>query len=426
MNLEFSSDIELTKLKSIAFDTSTISRGTLDIENKDRSNLLPWKGQFSPQLVESLLKSYSSPGDMVLDPFMGSGTVLYECDLLGLNSIGIELNPAAVKMAQIYLMSRISTEDRKKYINTIEKRISPFIAGNLPLFQKSNETLGSFELFQQILECFSNKLSEEAKLIFETYLILIDPKEKELTQSRAQTLWRRLASLILNLPEANSSMKVFNGDCRSTPLRKNSIDLVITSPPYINVFNYHQQKRTPIEAMGWDVLSVARSEIGSNRKHRGNRYLTVTQYCLDMFKVFEELQRICKPKTKIIFVVGRESNVRKTSFFNSEIIASIVEQCLGFTVKGRHERAFKNRFGQFIKEDLLLIENPDSLLEDGLDPRKVAHRVLVGARKRAPKESKGDLTNAIAAVEDVMPSPAYESQAIHPRISDLISITGRA
>lgn len=45
--------------------------------------------------------------------------------------------------------------------------------------------------------------------------------------------------------------------------------LVLTSPPYINVYNYHQQYRASAEALGWDLLEVAKTEIGSNRKHPG-------------------------------------------------------------------------------------------------------------------------------------------------------------
>ncbi len=46
------------------------------IENMERSNPFPWNGQFSPQLVETLLQTYAPSGGFMLDPFLGSGTVL--------------------------------------------------------------------------------------------------------------------------------------------------------------------------------------------------------------------------------------------------------------------------------------------------------------------------------------------------------------
>lgn len=404
--------MQLIRLNTINFDNSTISQKALDIANKERSNLLPWKGQFSPQLIQSLLETYSKKTDKILDPFAGSGTVLYESSLMNLDAIGIELNPAAVKMAQIYLLSSINMEERQKYIKSIEQKINHTIFEDLPLFNQiniSNENENSFKLFCNIKNCLNKKMALGAQLILETYLILLDPKEQKLTKARARLIWQKLKHLIINLPYTNSKLRVLHGDCRKTPLKKNSIDLIITSPPYINVFNYHQQKRASIEMMGWDILSIAKSEIGSNRKHRSNRYFTVIQYCLDMTMVLYELNRICKPKAKLIFIIGRESNVKKTIFFNSEIIASIAKQVFGFNIKCRHERLFKNRYGQKIKEDLLLFENPIEVLRHGVDPKQIAHHVLIEASHRVPIKEKKALSIAIESIDLIEPSPIYKS-----------------
>lgn len=54
-------------------------------------------------VVQALLERYTRPGDLVLDPFCGSGVALIEAAKLGRNSIGVDLNPAAA------LLSRVST-----------------------------------------------------------------------------------------------------------------------------------------------------------------------------------------------------------------------------------------------------------------------------------------------------------------------------
>ncbi len=311
--------MQMINLEAIHFDTVTVSQNALDIVNKKRSNLLPWMGQFSPQLIQSLLKAYSRKTDKILDPFMGSGTVLYEAALMNLSVTGIELNPAAVKMAQIYLFSHIALANRKKYIAGVEKKINPIILEDLPLFNSSsnasNGGLSSYDLFYKAQRALDETIKPEHRLILETYLILIDPKESQLTKRKMRIIWQKMKTLIINLPYTKSKLKIFHGDCRKMPLKENFIDLVvITSPPYINVFNYHQQKRASVEAMGWNILSIAKSEIGSNRKYRNNRYLTVIQYCLDMAMALYDLGRVCKPKAKLIFVIGRESQVKKPAF----------------------------------------------------------------------------------------------------------------
>lgn len=403
--------MQIVKLETINYDNVTVAKDKLDIVNKERSNLLPWKGQFSPQLIQSLLEVYSRKTDQILDPFMGSGTVLYESALMNLNAIGVELNPAAVKMAQIYLLNRMTMIDRKKYILNIEKKINPIIFNSdLPLFNNSfyNSREDSVELFYSIKRIMENMKEPENRLILETYLVLIDPKENQLTKKKMRSIWQKLKFLIINLPYTHSKLRIINSDCRKIPLKENSIDMVITSPPYINVFNYHQQKRSSIEAMGWDILSLAKSEIGSNRKHRGNRYFTVVQYCLDMAMVIHELSRVCKAKAKLIFIIGRESNVKKTSFFNSEIIASIAKKVFKFNIKCRHERLFKNRYGQMIKEDILIFENLANSLKYNIDPRQVAYHVLTEASSRAPKEEQKFLFDAIKSIDLINHSPIYK------------------
>ncbi|OAD20333.1 methyltransferase, partial [Candidatus Thiomargarita nelsonii] len=142
-------------------------------------------------------------------------------------------------------------------------------------------------------------------------------------------------------------------DARNTHLNENGFDFVITSPPYINVFNYHQNYRRSVELLGWDVLSVAKSEIGANRKFRSNRFLTVIQYCMDMAQVFIELSRVCKNNAQLILVVGRESNVRKTAFYNAELLKTIATELLCMEFIQQQHRVFKNKFGKNIFEEIL-------------------------------------------------------------------------
>ena len=51
-----------------------------------------FRGNWSPQIVRNLILRYSKPGDLILDPFLGSGTTLIESKLLGRRGIGIDIN----------------------------------------------------------------------------------------------------------------------------------------------------------------------------------------------------------------------------------------------------------------------------------------------------------------------------------------------
>src|SRR4051812_37280613 len=109
------------RLAEIPFDRTSISQECLNIESKQRSNLLPWNGQFSPQLVHILLETYASNYDVVVDPFLGSGTVLVESARLGKAAFGTEINPAAFALAQTYRLINLDTDKRRKVLDLTEE-----------------------------------------------------------------------------------------------------------------------------------------------------------------------------------------------------------------------------------------------------------------------------------------------------------------
>ncbi len=58
-----------------------------------------YRGNWAPQVVRNLLLRYSGPGDTILDVFVGSGTTLIECKLLGRNGIGVDINKDAIMLS---------------------------------------------------------------------------------------------------------------------------------------------------------------------------------------------------------------------------------------------------------------------------------------------------------------------------------------
>jgi len=188
-----------------------------------------------------------------------------------------------------------------------------------------------------------------------------------------------------------------------------SIDFVLSSPPYINVFNYHHNLRAGIESLGWKPLVVARSEIGANRKFRQNRFLTVVQYCIDMALVLAELQRVCNDNARILLILGRESNVHKTAFYNGQLLEKLASRAVGLKLELKQERVFINRFGQRIYEDILHLSLPHehsrperAIMECA---RRLAKDALVEALDRTPSDRKHYLEDAICRADQVEESP---------------------
>ena len=389
----------------IPLNTEQIPASALNIEEKKRSNPLTWKGQFSPQLVEVLLHEYAAPGAVVFDPFVGSGTVLLESGRLGFSAYGTEINPAAVLLAQTYKFINLPIEERVGCLVKVQEGLRSSLS---QLEEEAEQVCSS--LIKTCLSDLLGTISDRREYqLLETLVVLLDYWEAPLSYRRVFEKWMKLRSHVQNLPFSKSPIEVFQADARQTPLKYHYVDLVVTSPPYINVFNYHQQYRASVEALNWDVLTVAKSEIGSNRKHRSNRFLTAIQYCLDMAQTFKELSRVCQPDGQIIFVVGRESMIRGIPFYNGELVAEVANTALGFELILRQERCFTNRFGAQIFEDILHFKPGD--IPNGNDyipaARVVAEKMLSIALQTAPTTIGDAIREALNNSEAVLPSKIF-------------------
>ena len=396
----------------VPFD-SPLPAAALNIERKSRSNLFPWRGQFSPQLVEALLHGYALPGSVVLDPFMGSGTVLVESARLGFPAYGYEVNPAAYLLARVYELCEFPVSKRREVLHEAEvilTRARP-AAFELPLFRAAATAPLPAADFLSWVRSTSDPL---VKALLEALVVLLD-ENADHDDSHVRN-WAAIREIVLNLPHSAGSVRASLGDARRIDLPDASVGFVLSSPPYINVFNYHHNSRSGIESLGWRPLVVARSEIGANRKFRQNRFLTVVQYCIDMALVLTELRRVCTDSARIILILGRESNVHKTAFYNGQILEHLAVDVLGFRLRLKQERVFLNRFGQNIYEDLLhLSPKPtwDSSSNDVIieRARNLGKQVLLQAAGRTPSERKHFLDEAIARASKVEPSPILEPAA---------------
>lgn len=393
-----------------SLNTSELPQASLNVENKSRSNPLPWRGQFTPEFVQVVLDRYAGRDSAVLDPFVGSGTLLWEAGRRGLAAFGCEINPAAVILARLYTLINLTATQRHSHLDQVSESLEQLFPtralrdGETGLTESDAVKAGLVDL------AVSSRGSAE-ELLLEALVVLMDFYSEIASVERALATWRKIVALASSLPFSDRPVEVFHTDARRIPLPDKSVDLVFTSPPYINVFNYHQKYRASTEALKWDLLRVARSEFGANRKHRGNRFLTVIQFCLDVAQTFSEVDRVCRRGSRVIFVVGRESRVRGTPFLNGEIVAEVAHRTGGFQLLLRQERVFTNRFGARIYEDILHFAPPPEGVHgrDLQEARMVAREVLSACYNCAPRKARGDIESAVANLQKVMPSPIFQA-----------------
>lgn len=377
----------------IPFEKSIISQEKLDIEKNRRMNSLPWRGQFSPGVVEALLDEYAPKNGIILDPFCGSGTTLLEASTKGNKSYGVELNPAAYILARLYTFSGQDLTPIEATLNNL----------NLTLSQNLSITENAKNLAAWIKE----RPTKTEKIIMEAVFLLILGNGENIKDEKIHKSFDQVRQVLQKLSKAKAESHLILGDARRTGLEENTIDLVLTSPPYINVFNYHQNYRRAVELLDWNVLPIAKSEFGSNRKNRSNRLRTVIQYAQDIGLALAESHRILKNNSKSVWIVGRESKVRGCSIPNAEVIYRMATEGLELTLETKMERSFTSRYGQVVYEDILVFSHKKPTLPKH-DLNKLGREVginILETLKTEDEKVKAEIQDAIDFSQKISASP---------------------
>ena len=391
-----------------------LEQNKLDVVEKQRSNMFNWKGQFTPQFVEYMLSCYTDEDSVVADPFLGSGTVLYESTRRNLPCVGFEVNPSAYYMASFFEYALLNEKDRYELIQEVNEHIASVLNGYADDAMVYNKADDYRTAYSNLLEATSSLYalsSDRTKSFILNILFLCEKDKKKTLKGAVMANFEQMKENLLSLPYSTQGVKAHLGDARSVGSDyENSIDYILTSPPYINVFNYHQNYRGIIECFGYDVLSVANSEMGANRKHRSNRFKTVVQYAIDMGQTIHSCSKALKVGGRMSFVVGRLSTVRGTHFYNSQIIKEIVSEIPSLELESENLRQFTNRYGENIIEDILTIKKVGNETESKSYLsrfERIGYKQIECALEYADEAVKPDLNEILNGKRDIQMSPIY-------------------
>ncbi|NMC14843.1 MAG: site-specific DNA-methyltransferase [Chloroflexi bacterium] len=301
-----------------------------------------YTAKFIPQIPEKFITKYSHNCDVVLDPFMGSGTTLIVAKSLGKHSYGLDTNPLSIKIvkAKTILVNENVLKEIDDFLYWLSVR-KENLNHQLSLFDSSNDDPNLFpgsELWFRIdvakkLRSIINKYStysDEVKNFIEVGLsdllkgmsnarmdnnlptlpdnpIYIDRKHyyREVNNDTREILvYSRLFSQISRMKKAiidfnkktDSSLicKPIQGDARELSKYINSCDLVITSPPYWSAQNYQK-----LHCLSFSLFNLSineKDEIGRNGH---------PNYQEDMEKVNKELAKVLKGYYGL--VIGEDS-----------------------------------------------------------------------------------------------------------------------
>lgn len=258
--------------------------------------LFPYRGKFHPQLIKGILNILKlQPGDIVLDPMCGSGTLNVEASIIGIDSIGIEKSPFCVLMSKVKYESLKIDEDILSQIVKNQKDNFKLLIKHKKLPHEFNLNNG-FNAEKAItllafLDAmgYARRCSKSIDFLFPNVLKRYLGQISSFIQARKK----------LNLNVGKAKFEI--GDAKSLLIDDNSIDGIITSPPYSFAIDYAENDLPQLEYLGYNVDSLKEEMIGLKGKTRKEK---LVNYFDDMDKVLSEMARVLKIGKYAIIIIG--------------------------------------------------------------------------------------------------------------------------
>lgn len=295
--------------------------------------LHPYLGKFIPQLVETLLERYVTPGGRVLDPFGGSGTTLVQalesgCDALGVDIAGFNCllmrvktrphNLEALRRDLTWAHSEAeSFEPPEGYpaaaSGYVRAWYAPQAAQELLHFASLVEQVGSADVLRVILARSARSARRTTHFDLEfprepqtgPYWCFKHRRECRPVEEARRFLLRytldtleRIELFAALRSEANVA-EVIHGDARSVAL-PGAFDAVITSPPYPGLIDYHEQHRYAYELLTLDQ----RCELELGRPARGTGRASIGHYVDGVADVLANARRSLSDDGVVCIVVN--------------------------------------------------------------------------------------------------------------------------
>lgn len=255
-------------------------------------NLHPYPAKYIPQIPREIIEKLTARGDWVLDPFCGSGTTLVECTLIGRNSTGTDINPLSCLISRAKSTRLTSSqlrllEDFGDLVARTEH--TPRSLTKLPTFFgidkwfERHVQLELATLLAQIRSVDDECVRTFLEVVFSAIVVRVSNQESD---TRYKAISKDLPAgvvrqvFLAKLKDAAARAGAFSDAAQDVSAKVWRLDstrevapserkykLAVTSPPYMNSYDYYLYHKHRMNWLGLDVSGTQEHEFGSRNKH---------------------------------------------------------------------------------------------------------------------------------------------------------------
>ena len=365
--------------------------------------LHPYPAKFIPQIPEHCIRLLSTPGELVMDPFGGSGTTALESVRLGRRALSIDANPVGTLIGKVKSCNLDATtaSDLRALQSLLATKVLDLPRSNdlceeyrdwiprIPNIDKWFPPTSRGEL-ALIKSCISRVVSNTARDIamlalsriilnasFQDSETRYSSKPREITQGATiKNFLRTLTEIVQDILKTQAEIRYgvsefVTADSRNLAgprFPSESVDLIVTSPPYGNANDYHLYHRFRLLWLGYDPRDLGQMEIGSHLRHQ-REASGFDSYMLEMQQCINSLFRTLRTGRYAVMIVG-DAIYNNVLYPVAERLSDVARD-VGF-------------------ETVCIVDRPVHATKRSFTPpgrRAVSERLLV-LRKRAPRRLK--------------------------------------
>jgi len=294
--------------------------------------IYPYKGKFHPQMIRALMNIIKiQQGETLFDPFVGSGTAVLEAQVLGINGIGLDISPLCVLISKVKTESVDIIDEIKKY-------------KDFYLFKKNGKEPSDerTKKFYKVAEMMAHSDQSRRGRNFDSSFVSDALKMIASVEDYSNAIKKHNLKI--------GKTKILEGDARKIDLKDESVDGIITSPPYSIALNYVANDAHSLKALGYDLDKIKEDFIGV----RGTGLNKFELYDKDMEKAYSEMYRVLKKDKYCVVVIGN------VTFQGQEIntTQNVVDYCekIGFKTIKKIEKIIYGLYNVMQKEYILIFQ----------------------------------------------------------------------